>query len=95
MAVGVDGSTATATLTVSGKVTLSSTSGAPGKSITATVSGFKSGEVVTFRWATATGTILGNVTTSATGTGSASLKVPAVGNKAYSVYAVGNAGTTA
>ncbi len=39
--------------------------------------------------------ILGNVTASATGAGSASLKVPTVGNKAYSVYAVGKAGTTA
>ena len=95
IAVGADGSSATAPFTVSGRVTLSATSGPPGKSVTATVTGYKSGEVVTFRWSTATGVILANLTASTTGAGSASLKIPSEAKKAYSIYAVGSGGTSA
>ena len=63
--------------------------------MTAKVAGFQAGEVVTFRWKTATGTILGNVTATATGTGSTSITIPATAPKAYPVYAVGSAGTSA
>ena len=95
IAVGADGSTATAALTVTGKLSLSATSGAPGTSATAKVAGFQSGEVVTFRWKSATGIILGNATATATGSGSTSITIPAVTPKAYPVYAIGSDGTSA
>ena len=93
IAVGADGSTSTAALTVTGKLTLSATSGAPGTTVTAKVAGFQAGEVVTFRWKTATGTILGNVTANAKGTGSTSIVIPTATLKAYSVYAIGSDAT--
>jgi hypothetical protein len=95
VAVGSDGSTATASLTVSAGVTLKSTSAKPGASDAASLVGFEAGESVTLDWGGATGVTVGSATASTSGTGTATLTVPNVAKGTYTVYAEGSDGTTA
>ena len=96
IAVGADGSTATAALNVAAGVILKPTSAKPGGSDKATLVGFGAGEWVTFDWGSPSGATVGSTTAGTSGTGTATLTVPNGAAKGtYTVYAEGSDGTTA
>ena len=69
-------------------ITVSPPSGAPGP-ITVSGQGFASGEPVTVRWSSATGTVLATVTAGSSGSFSTTAAVPSVAAGSYKVYAIG------
>jgi subtilisin family serine protease len=57
--------------------------------------GFRAGEVVEFRWDSIGGDLLGTKTTTATGSGTATVNLPnGASEGSHKIYAVGNQGTT-
>ena len=87
-AVGSGTPTATATFTVTAGMKLSPTNGAPGTSVTATLSGFQASQSVTLRWDSTSGTVLGTVTTSSTGGATKSFSVPSATLGTHHVLAI-------
>ncbi len=96
-ATGTSGQTGNASYQVTAlaivKVTLSPISGRAGTVTSVTGSGYRPGESVTIRWSTTTGTLLGSVKATTSGTISAKVTVPAtaaVGT--FRIYATGTSG---
>ena len=95
-ATGSRGTTASTTFTVKPTARISDSSLAEEQSAVLTVRGYDAGEVVTFRWDAVDGPKLGTKQTTGTGSGIATLALPAdaaTGN--HRIYAVGNGGHTA
>lgn len=84
------GDMATTPLTIKPRLVLTPTSGAPGKTITATALGFGGKETVTLHWASAGGPVLKTATSSNVGTATTAFKVPQSPAGHYLVYAVGS-----
>ncbi len=93
-AVGSGGPTVTAVFNVTAKVALAPAVGPVGSSVTATLTGFKASQSVTLHWGSATGTALGTVTTSTTGSASKVIHVPSAALGNHAIYAVGSGGPT-
>jgi hypothetical protein len=94
IAVGANGSTATAVLKGTAKVTVKPVAAGPQAPITATLVGFQPDETVSVYWGSTSGQLLGTAMATTAGTGTISLIVPAEGAGTYSIVTVGSEGTS-
>jgi hypothetical protein len=84
---------ATTTFTVQAQLNVAPAKIAPGATAKATVTGFKAGQAVTLRLASATGHKLAALTTGTTGGGAATITIPATTKAGtYKIYAIGGTG---
>jgi hypothetical protein len=86
-----DGTVAATTFTVQAHLTVSPAKIAPKATAKATITGFKAGQAVTLRLGSATGPKLATLTTSAAGSGTATITIPATTKPgSYKIYAIGS-----
>jgi hypothetical protein len=84
---------ATTTFTVQAHLTVSPAKIAPKATAKAAISGFKARQVVTLRLGSATGPKLASLTTGTTGSGTATITIPATTKAgSYKIYAIGSSG---